>query len=328
MATIRRRGDTWQINYVENGRRIRKSLGKIDRASAERIRRRVDADTAYGATLLSAPGSPTLDAFAVDYMMWYEGEYPASAFRVESALKWHLCPEFGSTPISDIEPAVVERWKSARRAHAKAATVSKELRILKAMLNRAVDWNLIDRNPIAKVKEPRNIDSKPPQWYTADELTSIYNACVEAWHRSTWRLAANTGLRRAELLHLRRRDIREDRLHVLSRESERTKSGKWREVPLNEPARAAIEELPGSDYLLPTMNPRSLTRAFDHCAGRATVGGSLHCLRHTYGAHMVMAGVGLRTLQKLMGHAHFSTTEKYAHLAPDHLAGTANKIAL
>jgi len=41
-----------------------------------------------------------------------------------------------------------------------------------------------------------------------------------------------------------------------------------------------------------------------------------------------MAGIPLRTIQKLAGHAHFSTTEKYAHLAPDHLKDAANAINL
>ena len=31
-----------------------------------------------------------------------------------------------------------------------------------------------------------------------------------------------------------------------------------------------------------------------------------------------MAGVPLITVQKLVGHADFNTTLKYAHLAPDH----------
>ena len=41
----------------------------------------------------------------------------------------------------------------------------------------------------------------------------------------------------------------------------------------------------------------------------------MHTLRHTFAAHMVMAGVSLRAVQQLMGHATITTTEIYAHLA-------------
>lgn len=53
-------------------------------------------------------------------------------------------------------------------------------------------------------------------------------------------------------------------------------------------------------------------------ATAAGVGGSLHRLRHTFCAHMVMAGVPLRRVQILAGHANYATTEKYyAHLTTE-----------
>jgi site-specific recombinase XerD len=44
-----------------------------------------------------------------------------------------------------------------------------------------------------------------------------------------------------------------------------------------------------------------------------------HTLRHTYASRLVMSGVDLYTVQKLMGHSTISMTERYSHLAPDHL---------
>lgn len=45
----------------------------------------------------------------------------------------------------------------------------------------------------------------------------------------------------------------------------------------------------------------------------------IHDLRHTFCSRLVERGAGLRTVQVLAGHKSFSTTERYAHLAPDHL---------
>ena len=49
-----------------------------------------------------------------------------------------------------------------------------------------------------------------------------------------------------------------------------------------------------------------------------------HTLRHTYASWLIMSGrVSLYALQKLLGHESITTTERYAHLAPAHLAESA-----
>jgi site-specific recombinase XerD len=43
-----------------------------------------------------------------------------------------------------------------------------------------------------------------------------------------------------------------------------------------------------------------------------------HTLRHTFASRLVMAGVGLKEVQDLMGHKTISMTARYAHLSPEH----------
>ena len=86
----------------------------------------------------------------------------------------------------------------------------------------------------------------------------------------------------------------------------------------------ALDSLIGgreSGYLIPRVDLRSISRAFARDAKRAGIGGKLHWLRHTFVSHLVMSGMTLRKVQILAGHANYSTTEKYAHLSPEHLQG-------
>lgn len=332
MATIYRRGPAWYLNWIdEDGKRQQKSLGKITETAAQARLAAVER------RLTNAPpaAGPAFDAWAVRYAQWHSKEYPDSYFRVEQILRTHLIPALQSTPLMAIRREDVERYKHARiGAGAAPATVTKELRTLKACINHAVAWDAIPRNPIQHVKPPRELASKPPRWYIKEELEQIYRASLEIKkstdprkaslnreYRWTWQLLANTGLRRTEALHLDWKDIGREELRVVSRPTARTKSGKWRSIPISDGAKQALEELRYAKRrdILPHVRPESLSRSFERSARRADVDGSIHCLRHTYCSHLVMQGVPLRTVQVLAGHASFATTEKYAHLAPGHL---------
>lgn len=323
MATIYWRGRCASLNWVEAGERRRESLGAVTLAEAQAaltgLERRL-AGVSTGAGCIFAD-------WAHDYALWHRDEYPDSYTRVEQILRCYLIPYFGLMPIGAITRQEVEGYKHGRLGAAAAGTITKELRTLQAALNKAVDWEIIPVNRARGVRPPKDLTSRPPRWYTREELASIY--AVDALHAHIWRLMVNTGLRRSEAQQLRRQDVGEDAIRVVSNPGARTKSAKWRLVPITPGARIALEALPREGgYVVPRMTPYSLTRAFSRTLGRTGLDGSLHCLRHTYGSHLVMAGVPLRTVQVLMGHSTILVTERYAHLAPGHLQEATRGLAL
>lgn len=343
MATLRRIDGAYVLDWRDTeGGRHRDTLGKVGEfpeREAQRILKQRQLELSAGYRILNPNQAPLFSAFAVDYLVWHSAEYPASHARIAQIVEDHLLPDFGHSRIGSLTPRQAEHWKQKRAQEVKSQTVTKELRTLKAMVNKAVEWDVITRNPIANVAAPRSLDSKPPAFYTKAELKLLYAACSlevnngegpqpNPVHAHVWRLYANTGMRRAEGMILKRTWIGRDAMKILSTDEDRTKSGKWREIPLTAGAREALGELPKETYVLPRMTLPSLSRACIRDSRRAELTGGLHTLRHTYISHLVMAGVPLRTVQKLAGHSTVTVTERYAHLAPEYLQKAGTSISL
>lgn len=322
-------GATAQLNWSEGGRQQRISLGRISARDAEIARRQKEVEVKSGRRF--APSVLFRD-LGKRYVIWHRHEYPDSHQRIAQIIEQHLAPTFDLRPIGSITSDEIDEWKHARLASGAAPeTVAKELRTLSAMFNRAAKpWKLLRDNPCDEVEPPRNVSSEPIRWYSKAELEVLYTHSPN--HADIWRLLANTGLRRQEALQLMWREVSEDHIRVISKADARTKSGRWRIIPLSETARLALRRLKigagPSGHVLTRVHRASLSRAFAHCQKRAKLDGNLHCLRHTFAAHLVSNEVPLRTVQVLMGHASFATTERYAHLSPGHLAGAISKLNL
>lgn len=341
MATVNKRGDSWQLNWSEGGRQRRQSLGQITAGEAEACRLAKELELQTGKRIFVA--APLFEEFLREYLDWHALKFPDSHARVKQICE-QCFTEFLLRPISEIQQVDIEKWLAQREtrkvrnrhkqlAIAAAETATKELRTLKAILNKAVEWERgIAKSPAEEVAAPKNKRSAPIHWYTREELQLLYDDQVE--FAPVWRLMANTGMRRTEAQQLRWKDVYLERgyIHVLSTEDERTKSGKWREIPMSEATRLSLQLLATytgeQEHVLPRMTGPSLSRHFLRDAGRLGLKGSLHSLRHSYGAHHVMQGTPLRTLQELMGHASIITTEKYAHVAKSHLKEQARKVSI
>jgi len=327
VATIYPRGTCWYLNWSENGNQRRKSLGEISEHEADTQRRAKELELRTGKRIFIA--SRVFDEHRKTYLAWHRSEFPDSHYRVEQIASQHF-GAFEGKPLSQIQNTDIELWKAARVQVVSRESVGKEFRTLKALLQKAVEWGEIEKNPAEYVEEPRSLESAPIHWYTKPQLAKLY----ERHHGQTWKFLANTGLRRTEAKQLRvdRVDFKRKVVTIVSTAGARTKSGKWREIPLSDNAIAAAQALIAehgkTGFVLPRIASESLSRAFLKDVARLGLGGSLHSLRHSYGAHLVMAGVPLRSLQVLMGHASFRTTERYAHVGKDHLRAKARRINL
>lgn len=317
MAKVRLywRGTKAYIDWVEDGERFRRSIGQLSAREAEGVRSAKEAELTHGVRILAR--LPEVRNYLEWYLDWYAAEHPTTISKARSEMK-RFIERFGHRPIDSIRAVEVEQYKRSRLLDDKAAkeTVGKEIRRLKAAFNRGMEWKELDVNPMAAVKAPRGVRSVAVKFDRA-AMRRLYRA--NPARAALWMFMAHTGLRRGEVIGLTKSSVVGRRLLVESDPDETgaglTKSGKWREVPLNRYALWALRRLPDP---LVTVHKDTVSDWFAKDAALAGIGGHLHRLRHTFCAHMVMAGVPLRRVQVLAGHADYATTEKYyAHLTPD-----------
>lgn len=318
MASLQRIDGSYVLQWRDGHGQHKRVIGKVGILPAEkanRILRAKQYELDTGRNVLGAAPTAFFNDFAADYLVWHEREYPDSHYRVRQIFDDYLLPRFSNTRLAEFDSKEVDRWKQDLADLMKSASVVKVLRTLKAGINKAVEWKECPENPIIHVTPPRILDSKPQRFYTGEEVSEL----LATAHAAIWRLYVNTGMRRAEGMMLKRDWVKSDAVQIISTGEDRTKSGKWREVPLTGGAREALEALPGTDYVLPRMRLESLSRLAIREAKRASLDGGIHTLRHTYISHLVMQGTDLRTVQHLAGHSSIRVTEGYAHLAPDHV---------
>lgn len=153
-----------------------------------------------------------------------------------------------------------------------------------------------------------------------------------------------TGMRVSELVGLPRSVLAGDRRMLVIT----GKGGRERLVPLNAPARAALDDYlalndSGGDGLSRALASKWLfpsTSAEGHLtrqrfaqdlkdlsidAGFDPERVSPHVLRHAFASHLLDRGADLRAVQQLLGHADISTTEIYTHVLQERLKRLVNE---
>jgi site-specific recombinase XerD len=163
-------------------------------------------------------------------------------------------------------------------------------------------------------------------------VARLIDSAGNLMHRTMLMMLYATGLRRAELCHLKVSDIDSERMVIHVRQG---KGGRDRDVLLTPKLLETLREywrwMKPRTYLFPgtvkgwradvPITEKIVWQAVNEAAKRAgiTKHVSPHSLRHCFATHMLEAGADLRTIQVLLGHAKLAHTTVYLHLSRRHL---------
>ncbi len=202
--------------------------------------------------------------------------------------------------------------------------------------------NVVATNPARALAGPRAA-STLPDVLTVPETTilleALPNTAAGRRDRAALELLYGAGLRAAELVGLDLDDVDVERRLVRVK----GKGGKERVVPFGRAAAAALaaylperatwrgkaRERDAGEALFVNqrggrLSDRSLRRILDGAVRRAATVRRVHphTLRHAFATHLLEAGMDLRAIQELLGHASLATTQRYTHLDLAHLMDT------
>jgi len=173
---------------------------------------------------------------------------------------------------------------------------------------------------------------KLPTVLSPEEVARLIDSARNLMHRTMLMTLYATGLRRAELCHLKVTDIDSERMVIHVHQG---KGSRDRDVLLTPKLLDTLREywrwMKPKTYLFPGMvnnwradvpiTEKIVWDAVAHAAKQAGIKKhvSPHTLRHSFATHMLEAGADLSTIQVLLGHSKLEHTTVYLHLSRRHL---------
>lgn len=284
----------------------------------------------------SAVSKKYLETFAVSHLK------PSTRIGYEHVLRGLLIPHFGSMPVDTITALHVRELDAELVAKkAKPSTRRNMQTVLRSVLCRyAVEAEILEVPP--KLPRLPKVGEQVVDVLTSAELKQVL-AAAPSEHRLAFLLASHAGLRAGEVRGLRWRDVDLELGRLVVRQSVcrgftgAPKSGHARIVPLTDELKLALEALkrgrPDSPVSLTTRGKQwgqfSLRKAFLAACNRAGLEAwRFHDLRHYFVTALLRAGAPARSVQQLAGHAHLTTTQRYAHLVENDLEAAIRRLGV
>lgn len=291
---------------------------------------------------------------------WETRDVEPSTLKVDTGrLERHLKPAWETVPIGYITRQDVKAWAAKmKREGTGPTTVQRCVHLLSASLSAAVDADILDANPAARLKVTGTSKSQE-RYLTREEFALLREQMPTTGDQLVIDVMVHTGMRPGEVsgLHWNRVDLDRGVIRVVEVFDEAAggikpypKGKKARDIPLTpelvesltaerDARMAEGDDLRGgcgqehrgaqcrSSLVLRTEAGSVLRfsnfayRAFKPALEASGIGHARpYDLRHTFASWKIQGGVMLAEVGKLMGHQSPQTTAIYAHLSDQYSA--------
>ena len=333
---------TWYLRYRDaTGKTCHERIGAvrdISLADARRKAKELKAKIALGSNpqeeARAAKAVLTLKEFLEDKYTPYAQARKRSFKYDESMIKLRIVPTLGHVRLNQLTRHQIQTFHTDLRTEGLApATCDHHLKLLRSALNLAVQWEMLDKNPVAKVPLFRE-DNRLERYLNDEELSRL----LKVLRTSRARMVCNamlfllaTGARLNEALQTRWEHV--DKANRTWRiPAANSKSKRVRSVPLNDAALEVLANLGTegkNEYLFINTKTKEPLTVVNTVWGRIRIAAGLpklrvHDLRHQHASMLVNSGRSLYEVQQILGHSDPSVTQRYSHLSTRTLQDASN----
>lgn len=276
---------------------------------------------------------PTVAQFFNDSYLPYIKSYKRSWDTDLSMFRNHVLPIIGGVYMDAVTSEDIAATLLTAKATLGDATINRLIVLLRYMFNLAIRWRTagVTENPTS-IHRLKKLSNHRERFLSATETQALLDAVNKSPNRMLKFIIPFlllTGARKREVLDARWCDI------DLERSFWRipvTKSGRERHVPLSAAAHELLNRVPrrkNCNHIF--ANPKTLkpyVSIFGSWNTARTTAGlcdvRVHDLRHSFASFLVNAGCSLYEVQKILGHASVTMTQRYSHLSQQSLLRAAD----
>jgi len=324
---------TYYFRYKDvNGHTQTKKLGRtrdITLAEARNHAKELRAQVALGGNPRAAEKARklvlTFDTFFKEHYLPFITPRKRSWGRDEELYRLRISKKFGSKRLNELTRQQVQSFQAELLAEGlRPATVNHHTKLIRRMLNLAVEWEMLEKNPINRISMLAEMNQKD-RFISEEELARLVQVLKTDSCRSVCLiilLLLSTGARLNEVLTATWDQIdRERKLwHIPATVA---KSKRSRAVPLNESALDVINQLETEhkfDHLfinLKTKKPFvSIHKVWDKLRTKAQLPEMrIHDAKHFFCSALASSGRTLFEIQILAGHVDPRTTLRYSAIS-------------
>lgn len=281
---------------------------------------------------------PTFATFFNDHYSKHAASRKRSYNKDLSMFNVRLNDKFGNKALDKITRREVMDFHThlLEQERLSPATCDHHLKLMRRMFNLAVEWEIIDKNPLNRIAL-FNADNKVENYLQPDELQRLMHVLNTHPNRMTcnvMKFLLGTGARLNEALRSKWTHINRER-RVWTVPSSNTKSKRLRSVPLNDYALDVLDSLGTEEYEFLFMNfhtgthLKAIHTGWDIIRKKANLPKlRIHDLRHSYASMLVNAGRTLYEVQQILGHSVPIVTQRYAHLSTKTLLSASDAASI
>jgi integrase len=264
----------------------------------------------------------------------------------QSIIEQHLIPALGNTQLKQLHPQAIQSYYGKACETLSARTVHHQHRVLSQSLKYAVRQGYLGRNP-AELVDPPSPRKKTMRTLTPFEVEALLDRAKDSYYYPIYYSAVSSGLRQAELLGLRWRDLDLDFLsisvsqvlykrHGICQFKEPKTSHSRRRVAMTPKLACFLRDYKaeregfyrqlGQELTLDSLvfasvegkpiDPGVLSHTFHRIARQAGLEDvHFHTLRHTFASLMLLKGAKPKVISEALGHASVAfTMDCYSHI--------------